>query len=112
MSPWGLATPLVARKILRNWSLWRRMRPKRPDFWKISAQETREAKRRMARTTRATKPVCARISKMLPMKMARKRKMISVPHEKQIFTDKSNVAHGWNRVKGMRCKRMRKSSLG
>jgi hypothetical protein len=50
------------------------MRLKRPDFWRISAHEIREAKSRMTRTPRATQPVCARISKMLPTRMAFRRK--------------------------------------
>lgn len=65
----------------------------------MSAQETREKNRRRARTMRATQPVCAMISKMLPMKMAEKKKIMSAPQEKRNFTDKSNVAHAWNVVK-------------
>src|ERR1700686_4998315 len=54
------------------------MRLKRPVFCRISAQEMSEANRRMARTPRATRPVCARISKMLPTRMAFRRKRMSV----------------------------------
>ena len=75
------------------------MRPKMPSFWKISAQETSEKKRSIARTIRATQPVCAMISKMLPMKMAENRKMASASQESEKFTDKLNVTHGWNMVK-------------
>jgi len=70
-----------------------------PSFWKMSAQETREKKRSKTRTARATQPVCARMSKMLPMKMAENRKMASASQENEKFTDKSNVTHGWNMVK-------------
>ena len=54
------------------------MRPNMPDFWRISAQEMSEAKRRMPNTPRATQPVCVRMSKMLPMRMALRRKRMSV----------------------------------
>lgn len=70
-----------------------------PSFWKIKAQEIREKKRRMPRTPRATKPVCARMSKMLPMKMADREKMMSVPQLEKNFVDKTSVADRWNRVK-------------
>jgi hypothetical protein len=69
----------------------------------MSAQEIREKKRRIARTPRATQPVCARMSKMLPMMMADRKEMMSVPQFEQNFADKTNLAHAWNRVKGMRC---------
>jgi hypothetical protein len=75
------------------------MRPKMPSFWKMSAQEIREKKRSSRRTKRATQPVCARTSKMLPMKMAENREMASAPHESEISTYKPNVTHGWNMVK-------------
>jgi hypothetical protein len=54
------------------------MRENSPDFWKISAHEMSEAKSRMPRTPRATQPVCARISKMLPMNAAKRRERMSV----------------------------------
>lgn len=105
------------------------MRPKRPNFWKMSAQEIREKKSSRTRTQRATRPVWARISKMLPMKRVLSRKRMSAPHEKQNLFDTRNVAHGWKRVKrnGMRvcagslpapagkarkCGRGRKKSVG
>ena len=88
------------------------MRPNRPSFWKIKAQEIREKNSRIARTQRATKPVCARMSKILPMKMADRKEIMSVPHLEQNFADKASVADEWNRVKGMRCDGRRKSSLG
>jgi len=56
-----------------------------PDFWRIRAQEIREAKSRMTRTPRATQPVCARISKMLPMRMAFRRKRMSVSLRERNF---------------------------
>jgi hypothetical protein len=65
----------------------------------MSAQETREKKRSKTRTTRATQPVCAMISKMLPMKMAENRKMAIAPQESVNFTAQCNVTHGWNMVK-------------
>jgi len=70
-----------------------------PSFWKMSAQEISEKKRSSRRTKRATQPVCARTSKMLPMKMAENRKMALAPQGSEDFTDKSNVTQGWNMVK-------------
>jgi len=69
------------------------MRPKMPIFWKISAQETSEKKRRSKRTARATKPVCWRMSKMLPMTTADKKEIMTVPHEQQILLVKFKLAH-------------------
>jgi hypothetical protein len=48
----------------------------------MSAQEIREKKSRRTRTPRATQPVCARISKILPTMMAENRELMSAPHEK------------------------------
>lgn len=81
------------------------MRPKRLSFWKMRAQETREKKRRIARTARATQPVCARMSKMLPMKMADKREMMTAPQFEQNLAHLSKLAHEESRVKiyEMRC---------
>jgi hypothetical protein len=56
-----------------------------PDFWRMRAQEMSEAKSRMARTPRATQPVCARISKMLPTRMAFRRKRMSVSLRERNF---------------------------
>jgi hypothetical protein len=39
------------------------------------------------------------ISKILPMKMAENRKMISTPQRNENLTNEGNVAHGWNMVK-------------
>src|SRR5271169_2224072 len=70
----------------------------------MRAQEIREKKSRRTRTQRATRPVWARTSKMLPMKRMLSRKRMSAPHEKQNLFDTRNVAHGWKVVKrnGMR----------
>jgi hypothetical protein len=65
----------------------------------MRAQEMREAKRRRPRTPRATQPVCARISKMLPIKMSENRGIMSAPREKQILSHKFTVAYGSNGVK-------------
>jgi len=82
------------------------MRPKRPDFWKMRAQEISDAKRRRPRTRRATQPVCARISKMLPMMISENRGMMSAPRRKQIFGHKITVAYegsGVKRIEMLRC---------
>jgi len=44
-----------------------------------------EAKSRMPRTPRATHPVCARISKMLPTRIAFRRKWMSVSLREKFF---------------------------
>jgi hypothetical protein len=60
----------------RNSSLFRRMRPKRPSFWRIMAQEIIENERRIRRTPRATQPVCVRIFPISVAKIAVNRKMM------------------------------------
>ena len=52
----------------------------------MSAQEMSEAKSRITSTARATRPVCARISKMLPMRMAFRRKRMSVSLRERKFS--------------------------
>jgi len=63
------------------------------------AQEISEKRRSISRTPRATQPVCSRMSKMLPMKMAERRRIGKTPQEKRNFRDKRNVAYGLGMVK-------------
>jgi hypothetical protein len=52
------------------------MRPKRPSFWRIIAQEMMENKRSSRRTPRATQPVCVRIFPISVIKIVVNRKMM------------------------------------
>src|SRR2546427_12050465 len=54
----GSGKPRVARKARRKLAVRRFSLPNRLSFWKISAHENSEKHKRMARTTRATQPVC------------------------------------------------------
>src|SRR5204863_7943153 len=89
----GFATLRVARKMRRNSSLFRRMRPNIPSFCRIMAQETTEKKSRSRRTMRATKPVCLRMSRRSVTKIAVNRRMTYPSVETKFFLGVQNVAY-------------------
>src|SRR5215472_14070190 len=69
------------------------MRPNIPHFWKIMAHETREKRRRIARTPRATHPVCVRMSLRSVARIVLSRKMMRPSAKIRIFLGVRNVAH-------------------
>src|SRR5215472_248093 len=69
------------------------MRPNIPHFWKIIAHETREKRRRIARTPRATHPVCVRMSLRSVARIVVSRKMMCPSAKIRIFLGVRNVAH-------------------
>ena len=68
------------------------MRPNIPHFWKIMAHEMREKRRRIARTPRATTPVCRRMSVRSVAKIVLNRKMTYPSVKGQIVLGVRTVA--------------------
>src|SRR6516225_3107167 len=69
------------------------MRPNIPHFWKIIAQEMSEKRSRIARTPRATHPVCVRMSPRSVARIVLNRKMVCPSAKVEIFLGVRNVAH-------------------
>src|SRR5262245_31193134 len=79
----GLATPRVARKMRKNWSLCRWIRPNKLNFCKIIPHEITEKNRSKPSTPRATHPVCSRILLRSAAKAAIKGKEMLAPQFEQ-----------------------------